>query len=173
MTARSDAHRLVIALCGAVLILGLCLAAGALFGSTAASVVAGIAAVVVLLCSLAALRPDEVAGEPGRSSGRSAEPAPAFPSYDRLLSMVEYGLRDRRYFDRVVAPLLRGIALDLVHPLGQTGNTTSLREQFGMELGELLDPDRPAETDNTGRPRDQALIADLLDRLEPLEQLWR
>jgi len=164
---------MIVRLGGAVLVLGLCLAAGALFGVTTAAAVAAAALALVLACALAVLRPEAFSGEPARASGRSTEPAPAFPRYERLLGIVTHGLRDRRYFDRVLAPLLHGIVLDLAEPPADPrARAAVLRERLGPRLYELLDPDRPAESQNTGRPEDDRLVADLLDRLEPLEQPW-
>jgi hypothetical protein len=140
---------------------------------TTAAAVAAATLLIVLAGTLATLRPQWFATEPARSSGRRTEPAPAFPRYDRLLGIVEHSLRDRRYFDRVLVPLLRGIVVDLAEPPSDPrAEADALRERLGPRLAELLDPGRPADTMNTGRPEDARLIADLLDRLEPLERSW-
>ena len=157
----------------AVLILALCLVTGALLGTGVAAGFGAAALVIVLASSTTAVRPQWVAEAVHRSRGRRTTPAPAFPRYQQLERMLGQGLRDRRYFDRVVAPLLRGIAVDLIEPPADpTAEADALRERLGDEITRLVDPTRPHENANSGRPEDARLVAELLDRIEPLERSW-
>ena len=130
---------------------------------------AAVAVALATLIARAALVPTDKPPPPMRSAGRTIPNQP-YPSYVKIESTVRSGLRDRRYFDRVLAPLLRDIARDL-DPDAPPG---TLRERLGATWWPLLDPQRPPVTGAPGDPTapTAAELAALLDRLEDRSTGW-
>ncbi len=130
------------------------------------------AAVGVALATVVArvgLVPKDTPVPPMRSAGRTVT-RHAYPRYEKIASTVQWGVQDRRYFDRVLAPLLHDIARDL----DPAAPPESLRTRLGEKSWSLLDPKRPLAT---GAPGDQAAptvaeLTVLLDRLEDRSTGW-
>jgi hypothetical protein len=152
---------LVVTGAAAGVLLGVCLAAGAALGTGAVAWVAAAGTLVVTLVAASRVRPGPQYRQAPRNYGRRAESPRPYPRYHRLTLMLDQALRDRRYFDRVLVPVLRDLALDLADG-----------RPLPPPLAALLDPDRPPETSTTGRPEDRQRLSELLDRLETPEERW-
>lgn len=157
--------RPVVGVAAAGVLLAVCLAAGNLLGTGAVVWFAAggtlLAGAVGLNSAGSAVRPTpRYRNAPRERSRRSAPPRP-YPRYRQLTRVVEQALRDERYFDRVLVPLLRQLRLDL-------GDGRALP----VELTGLLDPARTPGTSATGRPGDRRLLTELIEALETSEQRW-
>ena len=115
--------------------------------------------------------PATVVWEPHR---RQELPHKRYPRFEAMLSELGWAVQDRRYFDRVLAPLLRDIAADLTGSADAQRNRVLLRGALGETLWPLLDPDRVPATGAPGEPAapNIAQLAALTDRLEHLKRSW-
>lgn len=149
-----------------------CLVAAAVLGSRAAEWGAAACLAVASAALVAAMKPATVTTvhEPYRP--RTARPR-AYPRFDHLRSMLGHALDDRRSFDRVLAPLLRDLAVDAAVRGPSTDAAHQLRAAVGEQLWTLLDPDRlPVNARDELAPPAPHEMADLLDRLEHQERQW-
>jgi hypothetical protein len=161
------------AILGVVLVFAVCLTAGLTAGTRAAGWVAAAGVFVAAIALLARLAPAVTLTSRTRERVRT-EAKVGYPRYDRLSAMLSWALRDPRYFDRMLWPLLRDIALDLQRAAGPGARSGELRTALGERFGWLLDgpPSDPA-TGSSGRARpDRAELSALLDRLDELERSW-
>lgn len=157
----------------ACLVLAACVSCAAVVGARAAAWAAATCLAITLAVVLAAVRPARatIVREPFR---RQELVGKKYPTFDALLDKLGSAVRDRRHFDRVLAPLLRDIARDLPQPSAAAMTLTRLRSALGDDLWPLLDPDRRPASSGRDEPAAPSLdeLAELVGRLEHLEQPW-
>ncbi|MGH8960829.1 MAG: hypothetical protein ACRDWT_06420 [Jatrophihabitantaceae bacterium] len=170
---RLTTHALVTGGASCVL-LAACLASAVVLGSSATPWVAAVGLAITFAVVRSGMGAAEVivVREPNRGRQAGHE---SYPRFDRLLAMLQRAARDRRSFDRVLAPAVRTIAFDLQHAPSTSVATERLRTSLDTPLWALLDPDRPPAI---GRPEEPeppspAVLAALVGRLEQLERAWR
>jgi hypothetical protein len=157
----------------ATLAFAVCLSTALTAGTRAAGWAAAAGVLVAALALLARLTPAPTVVSAPRASVR-AQPKVGYPRYDRLAAMLSWALRDPRYFDRMLWPLLRDIALDLQRSAGPGAAAAELRAALGERFVWLLDGperDQVAAAGPGGRPG-RAELSALVDRLNELERSW-
>jgi hypothetical protein len=171
ISLRSTAVRTILA---AALAFAVCLTAALTAGTRAAGWAAAAGVFVATIALLARLAPAATVAT--RPYGRlRTEPKVGYPRYDRLAAMLSWALRDPRYFDRMLWPLLRDIALDLQRSAGPDAAAGELRTLLGERFGWLLDGPGTAPSAVRGsqsRPG-RAELSALVDRLNELERSWK
>ncbi len=100
---------IVIAACAAA---GLCWASAVLGGMVAARTCAAVCAALATLVIRALVPPQATPTSPRYGVDRTVVRQP-YPRFHQLVSVVEWARRDRRYHDRVLAPLLDQVASDV------------------------------------------------------------
>jgi hypothetical protein len=154
----------------ATLAFAVCLSTALTAGSRAAGWAAAAGVVIAAIALLARLAPAPTIASAPHGSVR-AQPKVGYPRYDRLAAMLSWALRDPRYFDRMLWPLLRDIALDLQRS-ASPADSGELRAVLGERFAWLLDePGTDAALPPGARPT-RAELSALVDRLNELERTW-
>lgn len=173
MTGTAPAKRGLLIVGASCWVLAASLAVAALLGSRAAAWTAAgcLALALGLMLSTIKVAAATVIREPFR---RQELPHKRYPRFEAILGELGWAVQDRRYFDRVLAPLLRDIAADLTGSIDAQRSLALLRAALGETLWPLLDPDRGPATGAPGEPAapSVAQLAALVDRLEHLERSW-
>ena len=87
---------------------------------------------------------------------------PRFPSYDRLYGAIVLSSNSARHVDLTLRPVvLRVLAAEL-----DDDGPEAVRARLGERWWSLVDPDRPAASDNRTGGLDRRSLRDLLDKLE-------
>jgi hypothetical protein len=161
------------AILGVILTFAVCLTAGLTAGTSAAGWAAAAGVFVAAIALLARLTPAVTLTTRTRERVRT-EAKVGYPRYDRLCAMLSWALRDSRYFDRMLWPLLRDIALDLQRAADPGARAGELRAALGERFEWLLDgPPGNLSGASSARTRpDRAELSALLDRLNELERSW-
>lgn len=151
-----------------------CLSSAVVLGSRASAWVAAACLAITLGVVLSAIRA-ATATVVRAPYGRQLLVRKKYPSFDSLLGQLGWAVRDRRHFDRVFAPLLREIALDLPQAASAAMTMTRLRAAVGEDLWPLLDPERLPADGSAGEPPPPSIeeLTVLTTLLEHLERPWR
>jgi hypothetical protein len=161
------------ALIAAAIAAGFGLAAGFVVAGPAGLIVAGTGlAAVAMLAVRATLGPGETrraaVRDQGAGSGGVADP---FRAYRKIAADLGWAGVSRRHYDHAVRPLVARLAAAALadrHRIDMAREPGRARRLAGEDLWPLIDPARPASTDDRAPGVDRATLIRIVDRLEDL-----